>query len=164
MSAKASQLTEAHITAWARLVRASERLLLAVEKALKGAGLPPLSWYDLLLELRRAEPYGLRPGQLQAAMLIPQYHMSRLIDRVAKGGYVERLSCDADGRGQIIRITPDGKALQRKMWPLYRSILEREFASKLGEAEAECIAKLLLKPAGVPISTVDASNKTLRRI
>jgi DNA-binding MarR family transcriptional regulator len=76
-------------------------------------------------------------------MLIPQYNMSRLIDRITKGGYAERRSCDADGRGQIIRITADGKALQRKMWPIYRSVLEREFASKLGESDAERLAKLL---------------------
>ena len=125
------------------MVRASERILQAVEEDLKTACLPPLSWYDLLLELRRAEPVGLRPYQLQSAMLIPQYNMSRLIDRVAKAGYVERRSCDEDERGQIICITPDGKSLQRKMWPIYRSVLEREFAAKLAEGGAERLAKVL---------------------
>jgi DNA-binding MarR family transcriptional regulator len=97
----------------------------------------------LLLELRRAEPVGLRPYRLQSAMLIPQSNMSRLIDRVAKAGYVERRCCDEDERGQIIRITPDGKALQRKMWPIYRSALEREFALKLAQVDAERLARLL---------------------
>jgi DNA-binding MarR family transcriptional regulator len=143
VSEKRTPLTEAHVSAWARIVRASERVLQTVEEELKTAGLPPLSWYDLLLELRRAEPVGLRPYQLQSAMLIPQSNMSRLIDRVAKAGYVERRSCDEDERGQIIRVTPDGKALQRKMWPIYRSVLEREFAAKLAEGEAECLAKFL---------------------
>ena len=143
MSEKRTPLTEAHVSAWARVVRVSERILQAVEEELKAARLPPLSWYGLLLELRRAEPGGLRPYQLQSAMLIPQYNVSRLIDRITKGGYAERRSCDADGRGQIIRITADGKALQRKMWPIYRGVLEREFASKLGESDAERLAKLL---------------------
>ena len=143
MSEKRTPLTEAHVSAWARVVRVSERILQAVEEELKTASLPPLSWYDLLLELRRAEPDGLRPYQLQTAMLIPQYNMSRLIDRIAKAGYAERRSCDADGRGQIIRITPDGKTLQRKMWPIYRGVLEREFATKLAEGDAERLAKLL---------------------
>jgi DNA-binding MarR family transcriptional regulator len=143
MSEKRTRLTEPHVSAWARVVRVSERVLQAVEEELKTAALPPLSWYDLLLELRRAEPGGLRPYQLQSAMLIPQYNMSRLIDRITKAGYAERCSCDADGRGQIIRITPRGKALQRKMWPIYRSALEREFASKLAEGDAERVAKLL---------------------
>ena len=143
MSEKRTRLTEAHVSAWARVVRVSERVLQAVEENLKTSALPPLAWYDLLLELRRAEPSGLRPYQLQSAMLIPQYNMSRLIDRIAKAGYVERRSCDADGRGQIIRITPHGKAIQRKMWPIYRAVLEREFASKVGKTDAERLAKLL---------------------
>jgi DNA-binding MarR family transcriptional regulator len=164
MSEKRTRLTEAHVSAWARVVRVSERVLQAVEEELKTAALPPLSWYDLLLELLRAAPGGLRPYQLQSAMLIRQYNMSRLIDRITKAGYVERCSCGADGRGQIIRITPDGKALQRKMWPIYRSVLEREFASKLAEGEAERVAKLLhpLTSAN-PAATSGASISETRR-
>ena len=164
MSKKRTGLTEAHVSAWARVVRVSERVLQAVEEELKTAALPPLSWYDLLLELLRAEPAGLRPYQLQSAMLIPQYNMSRLIDRITKPGYVERCSCDADGRGQIIRITVDGKALQRKMWPIYRSVLEREFASKLAEGDAERLAKVLHPlTSATPAVTSAASTSEPRR-
>jgi DNA-binding MarR family transcriptional regulator len=164
MSEKRTTLTEAHVSAWARVVRVSERVLLVVEEELKTAALPPLSWYDLLLELRRAEPGGLRPYQLQSAMLIPQYNMSRLIDRMTKAGYAERRSCDADRRGQIIRITPDGKALQRKMWPIYRSVLEREFASKLAESDAERLANLLHPlTSATPAATSVASISWTRR-
>ncbi len=138
-----SPLTEAHTTAWARLVRESQRVMQRVEVALKEAGLPPLFWYDLLLELKRAEPQGLRPYELQSAMLIPQYNISRLIDRVTKAGHAARFRCDDDGRGQIIRITTSGKALQKRMWPVYRGVLEREFASKLDEGKAKRLAELL---------------------
>ncbi len=164
MSEKRTRLTEAHVSAWARVVRVSERVLQAVEEELKTAALPPLSWYDLLLELLRAEPGGLRPYQLQSAMLIPQYNMSRLIDRITKAGYVQRCSCDADGRGQIIRITPEAKALQLKMWPIYRSVLEREFASKLAEGDAERLAKLLHPlTSATPAATSAASISETRR-
>jgi hypothetical protein len=54
-------MTEAHVSASARVVRVSVRVLQAVEEELKTAALPPLSWYDLVLELLRAEPGGLRP-------------------------------------------------------------------------------------------------------
>jgi DNA-binding MarR family transcriptional regulator len=87
--------------------------------------------------------------------------MSRLIDRVAKAGYVERVSCDADGRGQIIRITPEGKALQRKIWPVYRAVLEREVASNLAEADAERLARLLqpLASTAPAVSDADATGR-----
>ena len=130
-------LTEAHLMAWARMVRATTHVLQVVEEALKGAGLPTLSWYDLLLELRRAGPEGMRPVRLQKEMLIPQYNMSRLLDRVEEAGYVQRLACDNDGRGQIVKITPSGEDLLRQMWPIYRHALSTSFASAVDEATAK---------------------------
>jgi hypothetical protein len=87
------------------------------------------------------------------------------LDAIASinAGYVERLSCDADGRGQIVRITPEGKALQRKMWPVYRSVLEREFASRLSEVEAERLAELLHRPAGASGPTAAPSTRAAGR-
>ena len=52
--------TEIEVVAWARLLKASAKLLAFVERDLKEAGLPPLAWYDALLELYRARPDGLR--------------------------------------------------------------------------------------------------------
>ena len=42
------------VRAWARLVKAQQSALLSIEHALKSAKLPPLAWYDALLELERA--------------------------------------------------------------------------------------------------------------
>lgn len=145
MTARRAKLSERHITAWSRLVRASDRLMQRAEAALKAAGLPALVWYDLLLELRRAEPAGLRPFQLQEEMLVPQYNMSRLIDRVVAAGAATRLDCDEDGRGQVIRITAEGQKLLKEMWPVYRGVLELGIAGRLSESEATSLAELLAK-------------------
>lgn len=136
-------LTEAHLKAWARMVRATTHVLHTVEEALKRAGLPALSWYDLLLELRRAGPEGLRPVELQREMLIPQYNMSRLLDRVEAAGYVQRVACDSDKRGQMVRITSSGEDLLKTMWPIYRQALSTAFASEIDEATAEAISMAL---------------------
>lgn len=138
-------LTDDHVTAWARLVRASDRVLRAVETDLKAAGLPCLSWYDLLLELRRAGAKGLRPFQIQEALLLPQYNVSRLIDRVVTAGHAARCACDVDARGQIVHLTPAGEDLLRAMWPVYKATLERELAARLDAAEAATLATLLGK-------------------
>ena len=81
---------EVEIAAWARLLKASAKMLDAVERDLKQAGLPPLAWYDALLELHRARPDGLRPGDLEKEMLLPQYNVSRLVDRLEAAGYAVR--------------------------------------------------------------------------
>ena len=133
------------IAAWARLVRLSGDLIDKVEAELKAAGLPPLVWYDLLLELKRVESDGLRPIELQQRMLLAQYNLSRLADRIVKAGYAERLACGEDGRGHLLRITGEGKKLLRRMWPVYRGAIARHFASKLSAAEVERLTAILGK-------------------
>ena len=133
------------IGAWARLHRASQSVLSAVESDLKAAGHPPLAWYDVLLELKRVGKDGLRPLALQSQMLLAQYNLSRLLDRMERDGYVERRPCPNDGRGQIVVITPDGRNLIKRMWPAYEAAIERHFAERLSTEEAARLARLLGK-------------------
>jgi DNA-binding MarR family transcriptional regulator len=137
------RLDEVEIAAWARLLKASAKLTGAVERALKGAGLPPLAWYDALLELHRAGGEGLRPGDLEREMLLPQYNVSRLVDRLEGAGHVERLPHREDARGQVLKITREGAELTRRMWRVYRRAIAENFAVKLGKADAERLAAIL---------------------
>src|SRR6266576_1266875 len=86
---------ETVVRAWARLIKAQRQALAAIEQALSAAKLPSLAWYDVLLELERAGG-SLRPFELERAMLLAQYNLSRLIDRLEKAGYVERRACADD--------------------------------------------------------------------
>lgn len=136
--------SDAVIRAWARLVRAQQAVLAAVEADLKTGGFPSLSWYDVLLELSRTEA-GLRPFALERELLLAQYNLSRLLDRLEEAGYVERRACPEDGRGQIVAITASGRALVKRMWPTYRAAIARHVGAKLSEDEASRLASLLGK-------------------
>ncbi len=134
--------------AWARLLRAQRTALASVEGTLKDAGLPPLTWYDLLLELERAGEGGLRPFELERELLLPQYGVSRLIERVEKAGYLKREACEDDGRGQRLVITESGRKLRRKMWPVYGKAIEAAVGTRLSAAEASALSGLLVKLIG----------------
>ncbi len=136
------------VTAWARLVRAEQALLGAIEAELKQAGFPPLAWYDVLLELGRAEDGRLRPMELERRTLLAQYNASRLIDRLEKSGLVAREAHPDDGRGQWVAITAEGRALQKRMWKVYGAAIARHVGAKLSRAEAEQLAGLLGKLIG----------------
>lgn len=138
-------LSEAQMAAWARLIRVSGDLRAEAEADLKSAALPPLTWYDVLLELNRAGPDGLRPFQLQERILLAQYNLSRLIDRLVKAGYVVRLRSPEDGRGQVLTITEAGKSILENMWPVYRAAISKRFAEKLSDAEIRSLTRILGK-------------------
>ena len=137
--------SEAVVRAWTRLVRAQHLVLSAIEADLKGAGLPPLEWYDVLLELSRGEPRGLRPSVLEGRLLLAQYNLSRLLERIAKAGYVERRPTPEDGRGHYVALTEKGHTVMQRMWPVYRAAIARHVGDKLSEAEANQVASLLGK-------------------
>jgi DNA-binding MarR family transcriptional regulator len=129
--------------AWIRLMRIQTRVLGAVEQDLKRAGFPPLSWYDVLLELSRATMGALRPVELEKQVLLPQYGLSRLIDRLVEAGLVRRKVCEVDKRGLVVEITEAGRELQKKMWNAYSAAIERHIGSKLSDADAAKLAALL---------------------
>lgn len=130
------------IAAWTSLMTAGRVLLDRIEAALKAEGLPSLSWYDALWELEQVEG-GLRPFELQERLLLPQYGMSRLLDRLVTAGLVERLVVEEDGRGQRVRITPEGRAVRGRMWPVYAGELCRLVEAPLHDGEAEALAASL---------------------
>ena len=130
------------VRAWARLAKAQRQALLAIEQALGAAKLPPLAWYDVLLELERAGGE-LRPFELEREMLLAQYNLSRLIDRMEKAGYVERRALTNDRRGQAIAITSAGKSLRRQMWSVYGPAIQAAVGEHLSPKQVETLGTLL---------------------
>ncbi len=140
MTAKPSDMT---ITAWARLLKAQAKALDAVEADLKAKGHPPLTWYDVLLELKREENGTLRPLELERRLLLKQHNVSRLIDRMEQKNLLKRLPFAQDGRGQLVAITDQGQELLRRMWPTYRASIQEHMGSKLSDSDMTKLASLL---------------------
>ena len=146
----AKDASEAAVDAWIALMRAQQRTLLTIERALRAAQLPSLACYDALWELDRAGAAGLRPFEIERQMLIAQSNISRLIDRLEEQGYVERQACEADGRGQRVTITASGRDMRRRMWPVYARAIRESIGLRLSSREAASLAALLRKLVDAP--------------
>jgi len=131
------------VDAWIALNRAQRRVFETIEAELKSAGQPPLAWYDVLLETECAGETGARPFELESTLLLAQYNLSRLLDRIERQGLIAREACAEDGRGQVVRITERGKALRRAMWPVYARAIESAVGGRLNAGEAETLMTLL---------------------
>ncbi len=140
--------SEAVVDAWIALNRAQQTALSRIERAVRDAKMPPSTWYDVLWALDRAGEFGLRPFEIERQRLLAQSNISRLIDRLAEQGYVERLPCEEDGRGQRIVITPRGREMRERMWPLYARAIQDAVGRRLSEREAAILASLLGKLVG----------------
>jgi DNA-binding MarR family transcriptional regulator len=134
--------SEAVVRAWARLNKAQRRALASIEQALSAAQLPPLAWYDVLLELERAGG-SLRPFELEREMLLAQYNLSRLIDRMEEVGYVGRRALKEERRGQVIVISSAGKTLRRRMWSVYGPAIQAAIGDHLSPKQTDALSTLL---------------------
>ena len=133
---------ESAVCAWGRLVRAHQAAMSCVESALKGADLPPLAWYEVLVELERAGK-GVRPFALEETLQLPQYGLSRLLARMEAAGLLRRASCPGDGRGQMIILTDAGREMRQRMWPVYAGAVQQAVGARLSPEEADGLADLL---------------------
>ena len=133
------------LEAWAALLVTERALRDKAEEQLKQAGLPPLDWYHLLHEAETAACGFVRQAAVQKSMQLAQYNVCRLVDRLERDGLVERRTCTVDGRNNVVIITEKGRALRRRMWPVYAEAIEAHFGSRLTETEARQLTELLAK-------------------
>ena len=133
--------------AWARLLQVAPLLQASVAAELKAARLPPPQWYDALAALDRAPDRSLVPGEIERQLLLTQCTTSRLIDRLEADGLVTRQINPDDRRRQTIHLSPSGRALLGRMWPVYAAAIERHLGRKLAGDDARALIRILEKLA-----------------
>ena len=140
--------TKETIQSWIQLHRTHRQLLETVENSLKNKGLPPLDWYDVLLELHREKSAGLRQYEIGEKILLNKHNLSRLIDRLEKNQLVGRHACLEDGRGNRIKITEKGEKMLKRVWPVYSQSIQESFGIKLKSSEFIELSRILSKVLG----------------
>lgn len=127
--------------AWALFLTAHAVLVEKIEERFGAAGLPPFGWYDVLWGLERAEGQRLRMHELAEKTVITRSNLTRLVDRLENAGLVRRERAEEDRRGAFAVLTPEGRAMRRKMWPVYAAAIKELFEDHVSEAEAEQFAQ-----------------------
>jgi DNA-binding MarR family transcriptional regulator len=140
----AAEIPETHLAAWRELLNAHAAMIAEVERELAAAGLPPLSWYDVLWALMRAPGKRLRMLELaRAVVTISPSGLTRLVDRIENAGLLRRVACATDRRGYEAVLTGEGRALLRRMWPVYAAVLARRWVPSMDAAQAAVLAEAL---------------------
>src|SRR3954454_5183304 len=128
--------------AWRGFLNAHAQVTRRISRDLNEAGLPDLSWYDLLWALYKQPGRALRVNELAREVVLSPTAMSRFVDRVEKAGYVRREPDPADRRALQVALTDEGAKLLRRMWPVYARGIQERFAAHVGESAADFRAAL----------------------
>jgi DNA-binding MarR family transcriptional regulator len=131
------ELSEDQLAAWRAFLRAHSTMLRRISRDLEDAGMPPLSWYDVLAALRDAPERSLKQVELAERVLLSNSGLSRLVDRIEAKGMVERRSCPSDRRSFFVSLTDEGAAMLELMWPVYARGVAEDFMPALGSNPCE---------------------------
>lgn len=125
-----------------RVSRLSKHLDRARQRVLETQGLD-LWEFDVLVALRRTSPpHELSPGALLHATMVTSGTMTNRIDRLTDRGLVARRPDPEDGRGVLVRLTPQGRArADAAMTGLLER--ERELLGALDSQQRATLAGLL---------------------
>jgi DNA-binding MarR family transcriptional regulator len=102
-------LTDLELNAWRGMLRAHSATIAALDAELEREHGIPLTSYEVLLYLSENEEGELRMGELADRMLLSRSGLTRLVDRLAREGLVERRTCESDRRGSYARLTEAGR-------------------------------------------------------
>jgi DNA-binding MarR family transcriptional regulator len=114
---------------------------------MESAGVVPLTWYDVLLELDAAADRRLRMQDLAARTVLSRTRVSRLVDDLVEAGHVRREPDPDDGRATLAGITPRGRAALREAAPVYLAGIEQHFTGLLDPDERRQVTRALTKVA-----------------
>ena len=120
--------------AWRAVFVAQHLVAERIEESLAEAGLPPLSWYDVLLTVANAPGQRLRMFEVAEGIVMSRSGLTRLVDRIEKGGYLRREMCPSDRRGTHLALTDDGESLLQRALPVYSAAVQQHFMRHLGDA------------------------------
>ncbi len=102
--------------------------------------------YDVLYTLSKCrEP--LRISELNRHVLLSQPALSRMVDRLAGRGLVERQPDPADGRGVRLALTGAGRALQHQIGRRHARSVAGALAAGLDHSELRQLETICLKLA-----------------
>jgi DNA-binding MarR family transcriptional regulator len=102
--------------------------------------------YDVLYTLSKCQdPINL--SELNRHVLLSQPALSRLVDRLAERGLVERCADPADGRGVRLSLTEAGRSLQRQVGRKHARGVARAMTAGLSPGELRQLETICLKLA-----------------
>jgi len=134
------------VDAWESLFRAQHEVLAELSADFE-SGVLTQAEYDVLLTVTRAPAMTSRLRDVTANMLISQPSVSRLIDRMVAAGLLVKCADPDDGRGALVRATPEAARRFRAIAARHgRAIAER--MAVLDDAELGQLLQLTAKLRG----------------
>jgi len=144
-------LSERELAAWRGMLATHSRVIAALDDELEREHGLALGSYEVLLQLAEADGNSLRMGTLADRLLLSRSGLTRLVDRLAGQGLVERHSCPDDRRGTYARLTDEGLARFEQAHPTHLRGVRDHFLGHLADRDLDRLGEAWQKILGTGV-------------
>ena len=113
--------------------------------------------YDVLYTLAKCEE-PIRISELHRHVLLSQPALSRMVDRLARRGMIERQPDPADGRSVRLALTDTGRAVQRQVGRQHARSVARALTATLSRSDLRELEAICGKLASWPPTKSTVTN------
>jgi DNA-binding MarR family transcriptional regulator len=135
-------LTLGELRAWRGLLRAHACLAKRLDAELERAHRLPMSSYEVLNRLQEASEGRMRMCDLAEQAQLSRSGLTRLVDRLAREGLLERCSCAHDARGSYACLTESGRERLEDARVTHLAVVREHFFSHFSESELSTLADM----------------------
>ena len=128
------------VTSWGLVVEGFLAVKRVLEADLDGSELQPV-WFEVLLRLVRTPGHRLPMTQLADEVWFSSGGFTKLADRIADAGYVERVACPGDRRVTWMMLTAAGEQVITAALERHVTCLRSTVVDVLGENQLRAVGE-----------------------
>ena len=135
-------LDEREQRTWRAFLDASRLLLDTLDRELQRDAAMPHAYYEILVRLSEAPGRRLRMSELADAMRVSRSRLSHAAARLAEAGWVRRVECTTDRRGQFAELTDEGYRILAAAAPGHVEGVRRHLFEALSPAQVDQLREI----------------------
>jgi DNA-binding MarR family transcriptional regulator len=143
--------------AWRDVFEAHAALMELLEGELRDEAGVSVIEYDVLLHLSEAKP-PVRMYELADAVVLSKSGLTRVVDRMERGGLLARIAIAGDRRSTAIRLTEAGEDVFRKARTVHRRGIRQHFLDHVDDRDVEVIRRVFARARDAARARLDSTS------
>ncbi|HEX2903679.1 MAG TPA: MarR family transcriptional regulator [Jatrophihabitans sp.] len=135
-------LTAREQAAWRSFIEGSRALMDALDRQLQSDSHLPHAYYEVLIPLSEAPDRQLRMSELAELARSSRSRLSHAVARLEERGWVERLDCPTDKRGQLARLTDAGMDTVVRSAPGHVAAVRKYLIDRLSPEQLRALGEI----------------------
>jgi DNA-binding MarR family transcriptional regulator len=128
--------------AWRAYLEATNLLFDALDRQMQQDSDMPHAYYEILVRLSESPERSMRMSELAIATRSSRSRLSHAVARLEERGWVERVECPTDRRGQVAHLTDQGFATLAAAAPGHVEMVHRHVVDRLTPEQIKQLAEI----------------------